>query len=221
MNKKNRLTSQINSFLVIGLFLIMTVFNAMAQPPHEGVNDSLALKNDSAYILSLIDSLEMSRINEANARMELAQFKFQMASSDSIKREEQRRKIDSLRLQTIGSAVIIDQDTLFQFYSKRGGYSPAQRALMTQEIIEKLGRRFNLKPDSVFIDDSDNVSDIMYENTVIASFTDQDALWAGVSQDSLAKERRKIIVQELHKLKESHSFWLLLKRIFYLILIII
>lgn len=176
---------------------------------------------DSTYIQSLLDSIESVRINEANVRLELEHLKFQMVSADSIKREEQRKRIDSLRISTPGIPVVIESDTLFYFYTRRGGYSPQQRALMTQEIIHELGRKLNLMPDSVYIDDSDNVSDIMYENEVIASLTDHDALWAGMPQDSLAVATRAIIVNELHKLKDEHGLWMLIKRIFYLILVIV
>ncbi|MCH5220742.1 MAG: mechanosensitive ion channel [Muribaculaceae bacterium] len=183
--------------------------------------DSAVQLTYSAYVLSLIDSLEAARINEANMRMELEHLRYTMVSADSLKREEQKHRIDSLRKYTVGVPVVVEGDTLFYFYSKRGGYTPHQRAIMAREAMEKLGGRFNLQPDSVFIDDSDNVSDIMYDNVVIASFTDQDALWAGMSQDTLAKERRKVIVAQLYKLKEEHGLWTLLKRIFYFILVVV
>ena len=182
---------------------------------------AIEAKTDSAYISSLLDSLEEARVNEANMRMELEQFRFNVVAADSIKREEQRKRIDSLRISTPGFPVILDDDTLFYYYSKRGGYTPSQRALMTQEAINKLGSRFNLEPDSVFIDESDYVSDIMYDNVVIASITEQDALWAGTPQKNLAQERRAIIVTELQKLKEQHSLWTLVKRVLFLFLIVV
>ena len=154
-------------------------------------------------------------------RMELEQLKFTMLSADSIKREEQKKRIDSLRMSTVGIPVVVEDDTLFFFYTKRGGYSPQQRALMAQEAIVELGHKFHMTPDSVYIDESDNVSDIMYGTVVITSFTDRDALWAGIPQDSLARESREIIVRELHKLQEEHGFWMLVKRIFFLILVIV
>lgn len=179
------------------------------------------LEKDSLYIASLLDSLENSRLNEANTRMELEQLRFHLLSADSVKREEQRARIDSLRKFTQGIPVVVEEDTLFEFYSKRGGYSPQQRALMASSAILALSKKFNLRPDSLYIDNSDNVSDIMYQNEVIASFTDQDALWAGLPQDSLAVQNMRVIAAELFKLKEEHSFWLLVRRIVLLILVIV
>lgn len=186
---------------------------SLAQENEEALNDSL--------VASLIDSLETARINEANLRMELELMRFHLASADSLKRERQRARIDSLRESTQGIPVIVGEDTLFFFYAKRGGYSAVQRAAMTQEAIIELGKRFSLKPDSVFIDNSENVSDIMYDAVVITSLTDQDALWAGMPQDSLARKTRTIIVDELKKLQDEHGFWMLVKRIFYLILVVV
>ena len=178
-------------------------------------------RHDSLYIASLLDSLENSRLLEANTRMELEQLRFQLLSADSVKREEQKARIDSLRLFTQGIPVVVEEDTLFEFYSNRGGYSPQQRAQMAAAAILSLSKKFNLHPDSVYIDNSDNVSDIMYENEVITSFTDQDALWAGLPQDSLALKNLNIITQKLFQLKEEHSFWLMVRRVVMLILVIV
>ncbi|MCH5220213.1 MAG: mechanosensitive ion channel family protein [Muribaculaceae bacterium] len=176
---------------------------------------------DSSYVSMLQDSLRAAQINEANVRMELEQLRFEMASADSIQRSEQMHRIDSLRRFTPGIPVIVNSDTLFYFYSNRGGYTAQQRALLAVEAIELLGGKFNTMPDSVFIDNSDNISDIMYGKTVITSFTDRDAMWAGIPQDSLAQEVRAKIVWELTKLKEEHGLWQLVKRIFFLILIVV
>ena len=194
------------------------IFTSQAEATENEVKEEL--QNDSARIASLIDSLEHSRLNEANTRMELEQLRLLTLSADSINREKQRIRIDSLREFTQGIPVVVEEDTLFEFYSKRGGYSPRQRAEMAAAAIVNLSKKFNLKPDSLYIDNSDNVWDIMYENEVITSFTDQDALWAGMPQDSLAVMNMARIVGELHKLKAEHSLWLLIRRIILLILVI-
>lgn len=214
--------SKILIILLVAVFYPSAILNAQlfssldkkneAENPEEVRNDSI--------VRMLLDSLENSRINEANARMELEHFKLQMNSADSIKRKQQQLKIDSLRKVTQGSPVIVEEDTLFIFYSKRGGYSSQQRAEMAAAAILSLSKKFNLQPDSIYIDNSDDVSDIMYRNEVIASFTDQDALWAGLPQDSLAVRNMEIIVAKLKELKEEHSFWLMVKRIALLILVI-
>ena len=91
-------------------------------------------------------------------------------TADSVKLASQRRRIDSLRHETRGVPVVVDGDTLFYFYAKRGGHTPQQRAENVANDITALGKRFNLKPDSVYIETSDIVTDVMYDNKVLVSF---------------------------------------------------
>lgn len=182
---------------------------------------ALKRDSDSAYVANLQKTLEEARLSEANMRMEMEQMKLQMATADSVKYAQQRQRIDSLRQFTKGIPVVADGDTLFYLFTKRGGYTPQQRAQMTGMAVEELGKRFNLRPDSVSIDHSDIVSDLMYGNKVLLSLTDQDALWEGVSRDSLAKERRENVVSKLHEMKAEHSIWRMVKRILYFVLVIV
>lgn len=177
--------------------------------------------SDSASLSTLKKSLDEARLNEANMRMEIEQMRLQMAATDSVKLKQQRLRIDSLRKLTKGVPVVADGDTLFYLYAKRGGYTPQQRAQMTGAAIEELGKRFNLKPDSVTIDHSDIVSDLMYGNKVLLSLTDQDALWQGISRDSLAKEKRAVVVDKLRLMKEEHGLLRTIKRIAYFLLVIV
>lgn len=186
-----------------------------------GVHASMKQESDSAYVANLQKTLETARLNEANMRMEMEQMKLQMAAADSVKYAQQRQRIDSLRQFTKGIPVEAGGDTLFYLYTKRGGYTPQQRAQMTGSAIEELGRRFNLRPDSVSVDHSDIVSDLMYGNKVLLSLTDQDALWEGVSRDSLANERRQNVVDKLHEMKAEHGIWRMAKRILYFVLVIV
>lgn len=182
-----------------------------------------SLKRDSGSIqlINLLKSLEEARFNEANMRMEMEQMKLQQIVADSVKLVQQRARIDSLRQFTKGVPVIVDDDTLFNFYAKRGGHTPQQRALTTSTVIDELGRQFNLHPDSVSIEYTDLVADVMYDNKVLFSITDQDALWEGISRDSLAKERQQIVVAKLHVMKAEHSVWRMVKRISFFLLVII
>lgn len=211
------------SFATIGVQaqLEQAVKKIFAGDSITGVHASMKQESDSAYVANLQKTLETARLNEANMRMEMEQMKLQMAAADSVKYAQQRQRIDSLRQFTKGIPVVADGDTLFYLYTKRGGYTPQQRAQMTGSAIEELGRRFNLRPDSVSVDHSDIVSDLMYGNKVLLSLTDQDALWEGVSRDSLANERRQNVVDKLHEMKAEHGIWRMAKRILYFVLVIV
>lgn len=176
---------------------------------------------DSVSLAKLKSQLDAARLNEANMRMEMEILKMQAYAADSVKMAQQRRRIDSLRKVTPGVPVVVDNDTLFYLYAKRGGYTPRQRATMDAEAITELSKQFNLHPDSVYIESTDIVTDLMYGSKVIVSFTDQDGLWANCSRDQLAAKERQVIVQKLKQLKEEHSMWQYGKRIGLFILVIV
>lgn len=220
--KKNRL---------FGLLLFLLVTNNMCAQLGKVVREILtgdsvatrtAVRNDSDSVrmADMKKELEEARLSEANMRMEMEQMRLKAFAADSVKLAQQRARIDSLRQFTPGVPVVVEGDTLFYLYTKRGGYTPLQRAEMIDAAIMQLGKRFTLHPDSVYIESSDIVTDLMYGNKVIASFTDQDGLWEGRSREQLATDKRKIVVQKLKELKEEHSLWQLGKRILYFVLVL-
>lgn len=176
---------------------------------------------DSVHLLKMKEDLEVARLNEANLRMEIEQMRLKYDAADSLKLAKQRLRIDSLRRMTPGVPVVVEGDTLYYLFAKRGGHTPQQRAEMNAAAITELGKRFNLQPDSVYLESSDIVIDLMYGNKVLSSFTDQDGLWEGCSRDQLAVAKRKVIVDKLKVMKDEHSLWQLGKRILYFILVII
>lgn len=188
----------------------------------DSVATRTAVRNDSDSVrmVDMKKELEEARLSEANMRMEMEQMRLKAFAADSVKLAQQRARIDSLRQFTPGVPVVVEGDTLFYLYTKRGGYTPLQRAEMIDAAIMQLGKRFTLHPDSVYIESSDIVTDLMYGNKVIASFTDQDGLWEGRSREQLATDKRKIVVQKLKELKEEHSLWQLGKRILYFVLVL-
>lgn len=220
--KKNRL---------FGLLLFLLVTNNMCAQLGKAVREILtgdsvatrtAVRNDSDSVrmADMKKELEEARLSEANMRMEMEQMRLKAFAADSVKLAQQRARIDSLRQFTPGVPVVVEGDTLFYLYTKRGGYTALQRAEMIDAAIMQLGKRFTLHPDSVYIESSDIVTDLMYGNKVIASFTDQDGLWEGRSREQLATDKRKIVVQKLKELKEEHSLWQLGKRILYFVLVL-
>ncbi|WP_455592182.1 mechanosensitive ion channel family protein [Bacteroides sp.] len=213
------------------LILLLLIGSASAQAVRSnqqaGTPDTILIPvnvpadTDSVSLAKLKSQLEAARLNEANMQMEMEILKMQAYAADSVKMVQQRLRIDSLRKVTPGVPVVVDNDTLFYLYAKRGGYTPQQRAAMDAEAITELSKRFNLHPDSVYIESTDIVTDLMYEDKVLVSFTDQDGLWANCSRDQLAARERQVIVQKLKQLKEEHSMWQYGKRIGLFILVIV
>lgn len=186
----------------------------------DSLNIDQKVDSDSADWSKLKQELENSRLNEANLRMEIEQMKLRRHAEDSVKLAQQRIRIDSLRKVTPGVPVVVEGDTLYYIFAKRGGHTPQQRAEMNATAILETGKKINVQPDSVYIDNSDFVTDVMYGNKVLASFTDKDGLWENCTRDELAAYKRGIIVNKLKMMKDEHRLWRTGKRILYFILVI-
>lgn len=213
-------------WVILITFLITNGVHAQIQEKLQQIlgNDTThtvtTASTDSLRLKQMQEELEAARLNEANMRLEMEQLRLQTFSADSLKLAEQKTRIDSLRRVTKGVPVIVDGDTLFYLYTKRGGYTAQTRAEMDAAIITELGERFNLHPDSVYIENSDIVTDVMYEDKVIVSFTDQDGLWENCTRQQLAEHVRTLIIEKLRTMHEEHSFLQLCKRILYFILVL-
>ena len=198
--------------------LVDRVLDALHQ---DSLPVAVKVDSDSIRLSALKEELAAAKLNEANLRMEMEQMKLLSYAADSVKLAGQKLRIDSLRKVTPGVPVVVEGDTLFYLYAKRGGHTPQQRAESVSLDITTLGRRFNLHPDSLYIESSDIVTDLMYNDKVIASFTDQDGLWENCTRDQLAANHRHVIVDKLKSMKKEHSLVQLGKRILYFILVLV
>lgn len=185
--------------------------------------DSVVLtrqERDSIEIESLTFQLQEMKMNEIVLMNEIDKSS-KSIKEDSIKKANQRRQIDSLRMVTEGMPIIIEGDTLFKLYTKRGGINPRYRAEGTQTLILKYGKSLDLKRDSLHIYEGDFTSDIMYGEKVILSLTDQDGLWQNKSRQELAGEYLPIILKAMDELQAEYGLEIKVKRFASIILIII
>ena len=183
--------------------------------------DAEVINQDSLLVVQLQQMLEEAKLNEANLRMEFEQYKLSILGRDSIKRSKQRHLIDSLRRTTQGAPVMVDGDTLFYLYTKKGGQSALQRAQEAGGLIEVIGKKINLNPDRVYIENTDIFSDIMYDTEVLVSFTDADAMWEGVSRDSLVTSRKQMVVDKFHRMKSQYGMWRMVQSVLYCLLVLV
>ena len=141
--------------------------------------------------------------------------------ADSISKAEQRRRIDSLRNILPGDPLVIEGDTLFKLYAKRGGHLPAQRVKMTEAKIMMLGKRLAFKRDSLHILDSDYVCDIMSGDDVIITITDNDGLWQNTTRNGLAEQYLPIIENKIADLQAIYGLKERIKNTLLAILVIV
>ena len=182
---------------------------------------TLKSDSDSLKLMAMQLQLEEARLSEANLRRPLEDMQLQALSGGSIKRLKQKQSIDSLRTVTPGVPVVVDDDTLFYLYAKNGGYSALQRAEMEAHSIDQLGRKMKLQPDSLYLENNESGTDLMYGNKVVTTITDQDAMWTGTSRQQLAEHHKEIVAEKLRKMKREHSIWQWSKRLFFFLLVII
>ena len=93
-----------------------------------GAGALLRADTDSMDRSDMRRELEAARLNEANLRMEIEQMKLKYDAADSIKLARQRLRIDSLRRVTPGVPVVVEDDTLYYLYAKRGGNKRKRRS---------------------------------------------------------------------------------------------
>lgn len=187
--------------------------------------DTLALeekhRQDSIKMQELELQLQEMKLNEIVLRTELNDARNIHITTDSLKKVEQQRQVDSLRTSTPGVPLIIEGDTLLTFYAKKGGLSAHDRAENAAQAILKIGKDLSLKTDSVYLFDSEFLTDIMYGEKVLFSVTDQDALWLNVSKEELAQSYRTIVSNKIQELKKAHSILQIVKRVALFLLVLV
>jgi len=126
---------------------------------------------------------------------------------DSIRRVNQQRQIDSLKQTAVGAPVLLKQDTLYFIFASIGSISPVERAHLHSEKITSAAKIFSLKTDSIHIVEGYGTTDIVYGSTVIASVTDNDAMWMNMPRDSLARMRIDRIISAIATYKKQTAIW--------------
>lgn len=177
-------------------------------------------KQDSIQIQELTLQIQEMKLNEILLRTELEDAQ-SVSINDSLRKAIQRQRIDSLRALTVGVPVIINNDTLLVLYTKKGGLTAHSRAENIQKTILNIGQDYSIRTDSVYVLDSENLSDIMYGDKVIFSVTDQDALWHNMPRNELAQQYVPIVAKKIAELKKEHSILRVAKRIGLFVLVLI
>jgi len=188
-------------------------------PSGDSISEKLRL--DSIRMEDLARELNEMKLNELLLRNELDQALKSNEAADSLKRQEQRSRIDSLRSITPGVPLTIGNDTLFRIYAQRGGISPIERVKEIQNRLTQIGESYSVRMDSVYIYDTDVVTDIMYGKKVIASFTETDGLWQNMSRQDLAQSYLPIFTEKIIELRKTHSIQEVMKRVSLFILVLI
>lgn len=112
------------------------------------------------------------------------------------------------------------KDTLFMVYSRIGAYTPQERAINISRKIEKLYDDDFLAVDSILVVQSDNTYDIVYNDIIIMSLSENDASWYGKNMYELAQTFKENIKLSILTAKKENNWLKLVARIGLVLLVI-
>ncbi|RZJ75781.1 MAG: mechanosensitive ion channel [Flavobacterium sp.] len=215
--------------LLIRVFLFAAFFavlpcNAQTDTIAAKANDSINSKRINAF-KDRLTVLREQRALDSIKREKLEKQLLSLKTTDNLKKEEllekikqlnqndeklladKKARIDALRHTSKAYPVKgFFNDTLFMIYSKQGSFTASERAKFVTDRVTKLGSRYDFVPDSLKIVDTENTVDLMAGAEIIASISQNDALWANTTQKELAKNYQKIISDAVMIYKDETSF---------------
>ncbi|MBL7874442.1 MAG: mechanosensitive ion channel family protein [Cyclobacteriaceae bacterium] len=176
---------------------------------------------DSLRRASLLTEIENLKGTEANRqRQELLKRLKEEEAEDSIRAARFADQLTKLKATAKGFPVLPFGDTLFLIYTKVGSFSAAERAKAISDKIKNLYSDYEFKPDSLAVNRAATNSEIVYQDLVVMSISEMDALWFDKSQDQLALEYRNIISQAIASERKSNSIINIALRVGAIILIL-
>ncbi len=231
-----------NRFLCIAIFLAI-LFSGNVSLSQE---DTTPIAKDSVNIVllesynKLLHEIESQRIADSIKKSELENELSLLKTTDNLKKDElqqqlieiqekenkrlsqKKARIDSLKSHTKGYPVTgFFNDTLFLLYSKLGSFSPKDRADALNNRIEKLGSNINFNENSLKIEKAETSNDIIMDESIIMSVTENDGLWNDSTREALSKEYKNKITTAVLKYKEETNYLNLAKKIGLALLVLI
>lgn len=179
------------------------------------IADSITKANLETQINSLKTT---DNLKKAELQKQLEELK----NKEAIRFSEKKAQIDSLRLTAKAYPVLgFFNDTLFSIYNRSGSFSAQERADAINKRIKPLADNYKFAPDSIKIISSETSTDLAFNDNIIISISDNDALWNNTTRNGLAKDYQKIIGDEVLKYRSAISFKTLAKDIALAILVIL
>lgn len=193
--------------------------------------DTIPQKKDSLTTIKLAEYntklavIEQERVQDSLERIELEKQLSSLKTTDNLKKEEllkkltelndrekerhaeKKKQVDALRSKVKGYPVTgFFNDTLFTIYANQGSFSARERAEAVTKRIEVLGDNYLFHTDSLKIAETDNTVDVVYNDIIITSISETDAIWNDSSRHELAKTFKKIISDEITRYRHETSF---------------
>jgi len=191
---------------------------------HESTEELLVVDSlreaDSLKLLLLQSEIEKLKSTDNLSKLQLQQQIDSVRKLDSLRKEQLRQKIQSMKDETPGFPVILGYDTLFVIYARIGSFTVAQRTESISDKILQIAEKHDYDSNKLVTRISDRI-EVVYENTIIITITEEDAVWNESSREILAGEYINIINKAVFKYKDDTSLTSWLIRIGKVLVIII
>lgn len=230
MSKKIFFPLFINLFILLNLVVAQTDTTLLISDSllnKKLVETALELKHSrQQYVTDSIRKAELEKeisqlkANDRVKRDELQTRIRQIELEDSLRTARQKARLAEMKSITQGFPVNPFGDTLFYIFNRIGPFSPKERALRINRNIEKIYGQSSYDPLGLKIAEGESTMDIMYEDLVLMSISDMDALWKEKSKAELAQLNRDIVNGAIEREREINSLKNILIRIAEVILVI-
>lgn len=217
-------------FLIVGL---LTVWSALAQ---QSDTTRVALQEPAALVKKMdsihrADSLKRQELireienlkgaQNDEQRIALEQKLKEINTQDSLRKVMQQAQLEKLKASAKGFPVAPFGDTLFTVYTPVGSFTASERAKAISRKIEILYEDDAFTPDSLIITHTEFSPQIVYNDMIVMSILEMEAMLLGVSQDSLAKSYLTTIQNAISKERKANSLIKVVLRIAAIIFILI
>ncbi|NIJ45239.1 small-conductance mechanosensitive channel [Wenyingzhuangia heitensis] len=235
-----------SGFILLVLCTVLTYTIAFSQTTENQPTDSLSVQKDSINNSLLKDfnqklfEIKEQRKLDSIKKLELEKTLQSLKTTDNLKKEEllnqlkqieeaeknrisdKKNRIDALRNTAKGHPVVgVMKDTLFLIYAKIGSSTAAERAKNISKKIEKLYNDDFLKIDLIKVNPFENTYDIVYNELIIMSISEADAIWYNQSLESSANLFKDTIKTAIVTAKKENSLQKILLRVGLVLLAII
>ncbi|MGF6926672.1 hypothetical protein QFZ48_002172 [Chitinophaga sp. W2I13] len=184
-------------------------------------NDSLQ-KADDEQKKQLQQQLLLISNDNDNRKKELQQKLSAFEQADSLKKVAARQRIIQLKATSKGIPVVpFRRDTLFYIYNKLGPLNPSDRAVNIEHKLSQLADDPFFIPDSIKVIPNENNIDVTYNELVLLSVTNDDALWLDQEKEPVAQKYAAAVRNAILQEKKDSSLQNVLVRIAWLLLIIV
>ncbi|MBD1433685.1 mechanosensitive ion channel family protein [Sphingobacterium sp. DN00404] len=172
--------------------------NDLLQIREQQKQDSLQRKKLETQLISLSTQGD-------NERQRLLQEINILRSRDSILYAKRKQAVDSLRTLNKGVPVVPFKDTLFTVYTQVGSYTPQERAAAVENRIRSLADNYKFDVDSLRLEQNETNWIVYWEDQMIASIGDEDAMWADLQTAQLANTYLQNIKDSIVQYREDTS----------------